>query len=545
MRRAFFHIVVLFVNVNAHVVCAKDLTCVGVRFALAFENHPIPDMSSYHALTLHGAGFDYHKNAHQEDVLYQWFARALLRNNLHMALTYSGYAHYLVGHGNYERLVHTRSLYREGNVTAFDLKQMVTEFVFNEQIRSREINFDGRRCAGVSLSHLIGILSKVLPDGAPYPWELPKIKGKCYSRVVWDAAYWDIVRDIGDEDEKRRMLSVEADFDWNRRLLVNGHAPSIGYANTKTGFRLSFQDGMCGSVIARLHVWYPNVIEPLGWSGRDPSVDCFYDSIIGFVFAEMKKPENRGRTLTGNFKWRCPVGEVYVDGINNPVAVVEYDSYVRQTKQRCVDLKNVTSVLDERYAKQDDLREVKFSSELKRIGACAFAGCGMLCYGQEGLRLPTGLESIGDGAFAGCSSIRNVEIPATVTNLGAWAFAGCSALRHVTLPSGISEIPDGLFYRNNNESGLEDVSIPAKVRRIGKYAFASNVRITEIELPESVEEIDDYAFYRCESLTNVVIKGEALKRIGEAAFWGCEKLKRPELPPSVEIGEEAFGGWIP
>jgi hypothetical protein len=70
------------------------------------------------------------------------------------------------------------------------------------------------------------------------------------------------------------------------------------------------------------------------------------------------------------------------------------------------------------------------------------------------------------------------------------------------------------------------------------------MRLTEIEFPESVEETDDYAFYCCESLTNVVIKGK-LKRIGEAAFWGCEKLKRPELPSSVEIGEEAFGGWIP
>ena len=530
---------------RTYVVHAEDLTRVGVRFALAFENHPLPDMSSYHALTLHGAGFDYHKNAHQEEVLYQWFARALLRSDLHMALTYGGYAQYLAGHGSDHLLKRIFSHNRDVRILESELSQMVTELVINEQIRSHEIHSDGRRYDGVSLSHLTGVLSKVLPDGAPYPWALPKIKGKCYSKVVWDAAYWDLVRDIGDEDEKRRMLSVEADFDWKRRLVVNGHAPSIGYANTKTGFRLSFQDGMCGSVIARLHVWYPNVIEPLGWSGRDPSVDCFYDSIIGFVFAEMKKPENRGRTLTGNFKWRCPVGEVYVDGVNKPVAVVEYDSYVRQTKQICVDLKNVVSVLDERYAKQDNLREVRFSPELKRIGACTFAGCEMLCYGQESLRLPTGLESIGDGAFAGCSRIREVEIPATVTNLGAWAFARCSALRHVTLPSGISEISDGLFYRNNNQSGLEDVSIPAKVRRIGKYAFASNVRLTEVELPESVEEIDDYAFYRCESLTNVVIKGSALKRIGEAAFWGCEKLRRPELPSSVEIGEEAFGGWIP
>lgn len=530
---------------RTYVVHAEDLTRDGVRFALAFENHPLPDMSSYHALTLHGAGFDYHKNAHQEEVLYQWFARALLRSDLHMALTYGGYAQYLAGHGSDRLLKRIFSHNRDVRILESELSQMVTELVINEQIRSHEIHSDGRRYDGVSLSHLTGVLSKVLPDGAPYPWVLPKIKGKCYSKIVWDAAYWDLISDLDVEGEMRRMLSVEVDFDWKRRLVVNGHAPSIGFANTKTGFRLTFHDGIRGSVIARLHVWYPKEIKPLGWSGSAPSADRFYDPIIGFVFAEMKKPENRGRTLAGRFRWCNHVGEVYVDGINKPVSVVEYDGYMRQTKQRCVDLKDAASVPDEAYAKQDDLSEVKFSSCLKRIGACAFAGCGMLCYGQNGLMLPNGLESIGDGAFARCSDIRRVEIPSSVTNLGAWAFAECSALRHVTLPSGIGEISDGLFYRNNVESGLEEVAIPAKVRRIGKYAFASNVCLTEIELPESVEEIDDYAFYRCESLTNVVIKGGALKRIGEAAFWGCEKLKRPELPSSVEIGEEAFGGWIP
>lgn len=496
-----------------------------IRFTLTFVGSPVPDISSYQALSLHGAGFDSHKNACQEDVLYEWFARALLANNLSMALTYRGYA---------------QSQNRGSLSSEQDLKDRAAEFVIRTQTREHEVGSHGRNFDGVSLDRLIGVLSKVLPDGAPYPWVLPKIKGKCYSKVVWDAAYWDLVAQHGSEDEKRHILSAEADYDRGRRLRVNGHVPSIGFEEVDIGFRLVFRDGVEGPVFARLDVKYPNAHSLFG---NDGLVYRSCDSIMRLVFSEMKKRENRGRTIKGRYESFGGVDKFYVDGQDKAALSAEIST--RTTRQEYVDLQGAVDVPDAAYAKRYDLREVKFSPELKRIGACAFADCEMLCYGQEGLRLPTGLESIGDGAYAGCSSIREVEIPSTVTNLGAWAFARCSALRHVTLPSGTSEIPDGFFYRNNNETGLEDVVIPAKVRRIGKYAFASNVRLTEVELPESVEEIDDYAFYRCESLTNVVIKGSALKRIGEAAFWGCEKLRRPELPSSVEIGEEAFGGWIP
>lgn len=489
-----------------------------IRFTLTFEDRPVPDISSYQALSLHGAGFEYKKSAGFGNVLYRWFARAIRENGLSMALTYRGYS---------------QPVCRDGHAADLDLEATATEQAVAKQVMGHKAGID------VSPYHLVGIISKVLPDGAPYFWNLPKIKGKCYSKVVWDATYWDLVSQHGSEDEKRHILSVEADYDWGRCLRVNGHAPSIGFEKIDIGFRLVFRDGVEGPVFARLDVKYPNA---RGLFANDGLVYSSYDPIMRFVFSEMKKGENRGRTIEGRFDSFGVVDKVHVDGQDKPVLPVEISA--RPSRKPYFDLKNAVYVPDEAYAQQYELREAKFSSGLKRIGACAFAGCGMLCYGQEGLRLPTGLESIGDGAFAECYRIKEVDIPATVTNLGAWAFARCSALRHVTLPSGISEISDGLFYRNNNQSSLEDVTIPAKVRRIGKYAFASNVRLTEIELPESVEEIDDYAFYCCESLTNVVIKGK-LKRVGEAAFWGCEKLKRPELPSSVEIGEEAFGGWIP
>jgi hypothetical protein len=504
-----------------------------VRFTLKFENCPMPDVSSYQALILHGSGFDYHKNVYQEYVLYEWFARALLANNLPMSLTYRGYAQ-INNCGRFE--------------TNSNLKDMATDFVISTQIKDHEVGVHGRNFDGISLSRLIGHFSKVLPDGAPYPWVLPKIKGKCYSKVVWDAAYWDMVAAFGTEDEKRRILSVEVDYDQERRLMVNAHSPSIGVDSVETGFRMIFRDGVGGSVFARLHVSYPRANS---FFGSDSSASNFYDPLMRFVFSEMKKVANSGQIIVGSYKsgsdatsFGGVVGNVYVDGNDKPMLSVELDGYIRSTRQQCVNLQNIIEIPNEAYAKQSELREVEFSSVLNRIGSCAFAGCSMLCHGQGELLLPEGLNNIGNGAFAACSNIRRVIIPSSVKKLGAWAFAECTSLRYVTLPSSIVEIPNGLFYNCRLEKVCYDgVAIPSAVRRIGKYAFAFNSRLTEIELPESVDEIDDYAFYCCTALTNVVVRGK-LNRIGEGAFWGCKKLKRSKLPSSIKLGDEAFGGLI-
>ena len=493
-----------------------------VWFSLAIAGRPVSDVSSYQALLLHGPGFDFYKSASQEKVLYEWFARALYENKLPLALTYGGYA---------------QSLMRSGSVSHSDLKAKATELVLAEQYweHDNEEKGSSRRC-------LTGeACSGRLTNGAPYPWMLPKLKGKCYSKVVWDAAYWDLVSASGTENEKRGILAVEAEYEWGHRLECCGHGPSIGMEKTQTGFRLLFRDGMGGLVFARLHVKFPGSILSEEWF-CDKAAYYFYDPVLRFVFAALKKPENHGRTISGKFRWKSPNGEVYVDGQEKPVVSVEADDFIRPTKDAIVDLRNVEDVQDCAYAKQSELCKVEFSSKLKRIGKCAFLECEKLAKGRGTMKLPVGLESIEDGAFEGCENLASVALPDTVTNLGCWVFADCSTLRSVVLPQGLKEIPDGLFYkcRRNGEKG--DVTIPNTVTRIGRYAFARNTRLMAVELPNGVVEIDDYAFYGCKSLTNVVIRGD-LKRIGEGAFWGCEKLKRPVSLPSTELGENAFGSW--
>lgn len=57
----------------------------------------------------------------------------------------------------------------------------------------------------------------------------------------------------------------------------------------------------------------------------------------------------------------------------------------------------------------------------------------------------TGLTSIGDYAFYGCSELISLVIPNSVTYIGYLAFNGCNNLPFITIPKSVSDIDDYAF----------------------------------------------------------------------------------------------------
>ena len=168
------------------------------------------------------------------------------------------------------------------------------------------------------------------------------------------------------------------------------------------------------------------------------------------------------------------------------------------------------------------------------IGDGAFAYCSSL----TSITLPNSVKKIGDYAFYDCSSLTSITLPNSVTSIGDYAFYGCSSLT-ITLPNSVTSIGDGAFAYC---SSLTSITLPNSVTSIGDDAFYDCSSLTNITIPNSVTSIGDYAFYDCSSLTSITLPN-SLTSIGIRAFSKCTGLTSITLPNSVtSIGDDAFDG---
>ena len=132
------------------------------------------------------------------------------------------------------------------------------------------------------------------------------------------------------------------------------------------------------------------------------------------------------------------------------------------------------------------------------------------------------VTSIGEGAFANCSSLTSITIPDSVTSIGWSAFINCTSLTSITIPDSVTSIG---YYAFQSCTSLTSITIPNSVRSIGDHAFSGCTSLTSITIPDSVTptSIGWYAFHGCSSLTSITIP-ISVRSIGNCAFSGCTSL---------------------
>ena len=113
------------------------------------------------------------------------------------------------------------------------------------------------------------------------------------------------------------------------------------------------------------------------------------------------------------------------------------------------------------------------------------------------MTIPSGVTSISDYAFYGCSGLTSLTLPSGVTSIGWGAFEGCSGLTSLTLPSSVTWIGNQTFQ---GCSGLTSLTIPSGVTSIGYSAFSGCSGLTSIYVyPENLPELGTYIFKGCDA----------------------------------------------
>ena len=127
------------------------------------------------------------------------------------------------------------------------------------------------------------------------------------------------------------------------------------------------------------------------------------------------------------------------------------------------------------------------------------------------------VTSIGDYAFAECSSLTSITIPNSVTSIGEYAFDGCSSLTSITIPNSVTSIGEGAFF---DCSSLTSITIPNSVTSIGTWAFrecSSLDTITCLAMTPPALGVD--VFYGCDNAT-LLVPCEALVDYEAHEIWG-------------------------
>ena len=142
------------------------------------------------------------------------------------------------------------------------------------------------------------------------------------------------------------------------------------------------------------------------------------------------------------------------------------------------------------------------------------------------LTLGENVESIGKGAFQGCSGLNgNLVIPNSVSEIGEYAFQNCSGLNgNLVIPNSVTEIGQ---YAFNECSGLDGtLTISNKIENIhdGIFRYCSNLK-GDLIIPEGTKTIGYNAFYECSGFDGTLRVADSIEKICGGAFYNCTNIK--------------------
>lgn len=151
--------------------------------------------------------------------------------------------------------------------------------------------------------------------------------------------------------------------------------------------------------------------------------------------------------------------------------------------------------------------------------------------GISTLILPSGVSSIGEGAFAG-SDIEEISIPEGIEALSDFAFYGCSNLKRVTLPASLKTIGKGAFGKCTSLEAV-DLSSTA-ITRLPERAFAGAVELKSVVLPATVASIGREAF------SHTAVKSLSLENVTEFEAYALSSMPMLEelfINPDASVNE--------
>lgn len=238
------------------------------------------------------------------------------------------------------------------------------------------------------------------------------------------------------------------------------------------------------------------------------------------------------------------------------------DEYLDQAKSLII--KNIRWIKSETFKNCKNVTTVTFdqsgSLDVESIGDYAFEGCSSL----KTIIIPKYVSEMGSKDFQDCTNLESIRISASVSKIGSRMFAGCPNLKSIVVEEGNEKYDsrencNAIVETATNTlvCGTENSTIPSTITAIGNGAFAET-GLKNIVIPEGVTSIELQAFENCQDLESVTLP-QSLKKLGyhvfansgltslvipegitylpQGTFNGCKNLETVTLPTTLETIE--------
>lgn len=178
---------------------------------------------------------------------------------------------------------------------------------------------------------------------------------------------------------------------------------------------------------------------------------------------------------------------------------------------------------------------VEPSSNLAQVGDMALMDCPAL----ETLNLGTALQSMGERVLAG-SGLRELNLAEnrSLTSIGDWAMVQ-TPVEVAVMPTGLTTLGDGAFLY---DSQLTSIDLGNKLSTMSDYLLAGTGLVGELTVPVA-KRIGDYVFYNVSSLSSVTLPA-TLIWLGDSAMAGMTGMttltsRAVEVP---DLGQNVWAG---
>ncbi len=227
------------------------------------------------------------------------------------------------------------------------------------------------------------------------------------------------------------------------------------------------------------------------------AVITLLSSLPIYVFAEEKEVTLNGKCGENATYTLYDDGTLIISGKGATIDYFSlygtYDAPWGKLVTKAIIEEGITHLGKRSFSNCRQLTEVSLPKSLRSIGDSAFEECSAL----TSVSIPHGITALND-VFRNCTSLTDVYLPSTVTGLNN-TFSGCSALEYIKLPEHMDSLLNGVF---SGCRSLKEITVSAG--RIGIGCFDTCTSLEKVTFINSSPLISERAFYNCPNLKTFI-----------------------------------------